>query len=336
MLGNAAEASQRQVWARPSIKAWRNCRDHVLQRREVLVVNAAAADQFPHPLDGIEFRTVGRQKVELEVAANLFPPSLVQAGVVIAGIVDDHDHLAARCSGDALDSSVEGPAGAGVKHALGLGHDELAIPQSDRPKLTDALARRGVEADRIVYLRGHPHAAARAVLLKLNFIHGPEIKIGSGFQNAEFFGVRLGVRGPLWQLVGVACATESPTAETAADTAGLSVSLRGAGPDKPRAWGRPTLGSAIPAATDWNAGPLRLEPSGDRSTGWDARGAALRTNRPTRGSRNVEPSLRRCETNRPTDQPPADRSFLERRAKRHGGDDRIAKYRCAGFRPGEP
>ena len=59
---------------------------------EVAIVQATAAGELPHSLDGVEFGTVSGQEVQGKVRGVLFPPRSVQAGVVITGIVGDDHH----------------------------------------------------------------------------------------------------------------------------------------------------------------------------------------------------------------------------------------------------
>jgi hypothetical protein len=70
------------------------------ERREVAVVQAKTAEQFPDALDGIELRTVGREKMEAKVWFLLPSPFGMQRRVVVLGIVGDDHHLATRTGTD--------------------------------------------------------------------------------------------------------------------------------------------------------------------------------------------------------------------------------------------
>ena len=159
MLSDAAEARQREVWTRPSTKTRSDRGNDVTQVRKVLVVEAAAANQFPDPFNGIKFRAVRRQEVEGKMVGDFLAPSFVQAGVVVASVVDDHNDLSA-VFGDAFNPSIERPAGASIEHPIGRRHDKLAILQAHSAKVTDAFASRGMAADRVGDFRWNPHATA--------------------------------------------------------------------------------------------------------------------------------------------------------------------------------
>jgi len=81
-------------------------------------MEAAAANQFPDPFDGIQFRTVRRQEVENKMVGDFPAPLFVQTGVVIASIVEDHDHLSAAVFCEAFHPSIERPAGASIEHPI--------------------------------------------------------------------------------------------------------------------------------------------------------------------------------------------------------------------------
>src|SRR5580704_9658368 len=136
MLENPAEALQRGVWAGPRFKGWFNRRDDLLQDCKITVVNAATPGEFPDPFDRIEFRTVGRQKVQAKVTGDFPPPWLMELGMVITGIVDDDHHFPAWPT-VSLQFSKEVPAGDSVKPAVGPGHDQLAVLEAHGAKKAD-------------------------------------------------------------------------------------------------------------------------------------------------------------------------------------------------------
>ena len=65
--------------------------------------------------------------------------------------------------------------------------NQLSIAQTNSPKVTDTLARRMVQQDRVHLLRGHPHPTTRSILLKMNFIGRPQIDFWIGGEASEFF-----------------------------------------------------------------------------------------------------------------------------------------------------
>src|SRR5260370_34533268 len=61
------------------------------------------------------------------------------------------------------------------------------MPQAHGPEIAHALAGRGVEQDRVLDFWRGPHAAARAMLLKVHLIGGPKIDTVVPHQGLEFF-----------------------------------------------------------------------------------------------------------------------------------------------------
>ena len=156
MLSDATKALKCRVRARPLAQARSDGGNYALQVREVLIVQTPATKQFPHPFDGIEFRAVGRQEVQEEVAVHFAPPRSVQLRVMVAGIVADEDDLPAGVAAPPLQSAQEGPASLRVKHAFRLRHDQFAVPQAHGPEEADALACWRMATDRVGHLGRNP------------------------------------------------------------------------------------------------------------------------------------------------------------------------------------
>jgi len=336
MLSDPAEARQGGVRTGPCTKARSNCGDDVVQFGKVLVVKTAAANQFPNAFDRIEFRAVRRQKVEDEMVRDFPAPLFVQGSVMIASVIDDHNHLSARGLGQSLHPAKESPAGAGVEHPVWRRHDQFAILQAHGPKVTDAFAGWGVKADGVLDFGRNPHAAARAMLLEVHFIHSPQINLWVSCQNAEFFYARLAIQGRLWRPAGAVFASGNPTAERAVGTAGPAIGRRAHGADTLREWARPTSESLGQPRWERTAKRIRLWSIDFHSNGWGVPTSVLQTNPPVRHFRNVAPSLRHCEASRPAIQRPLDRSCLEPPGALRGVDGRSAKRHCAESHPEGP
>ena len=60
-----------------------------LQSREVSVVGAEPSSDLPDALDGIEFGTVRRQKIQHHPAPARLEPGAEEAGVMIRSVVHD-------------------------------------------------------------------------------------------------------------------------------------------------------------------------------------------------------------------------------------------------------
>ena len=336
MLSDTAEPRKRGIRARPCTKTRSDRCNDVAQFRKILVVETAAANQFPDPFDGIEFGAVRRQEVEGKMVGDFLAPPFVQTSVVVASIVDDHYNLSAAVSRDAFNPSVEPPAGASIEHPIRWRHDQFAILQAHSTKVTDALASRGMRADRVEDSRWNPHATAGAMLLEMHFIHSPQVNPRLSCQNAEFFYASIGVGGRLGQLVGAVCAVGNPTAERAAGTAELSTARHALDEDIPTRLVHPTSASQGRLGLERLARQPRLLSVDDRSIDWGVRVAVPRTGPPVRVFRIAEPSLRHCGANLPTVERLSGRSYLGQSVVLRGVDGRSAKRRCAVSHPGGP
>jgi len=195
--------------------------DDLVQRWEVAVMQTESACELPDPFDGIQIRAVGRQVVQGELGLLPRPPRGVQRGVMIFGIVDDHHHAPPRPPTALPQLGQEAPGRHRVKAAGLAAEKKFAISQPDGSKVTDALARRRMEQDRIVHLGWDPHPAAGAVLLKMNFVHSPKINGGIEGQGQKFFYARLAFSDRPEPPQGGACGSENPTGERDAGIAAL-------------------------------------------------------------------------------------------------------------------
>jgi hypothetical protein len=100
--------------------------------------------------------------------------------MMVLGVVRDHRNSSSRVRADGVKLLQELPAGSGVESACLPAEEEFAVAQADRPEVTHALPGRMMEQNGILDFGRHPHPAARAVLLKMDFVHGPEINRGVG------------------------------------------------------------------------------------------------------------------------------------------------------------
>ena len=121
----------------------------------------------------------------------LGPPWFVQDSMVIAGVVADDHHFATGAARETLKFPQEVSASLCIEPTFGARHDQFAVPQAHRAKEAEALARGCMAADRVVHLGWHPETTARTVLLKVDFIYGPEINLAVSRQLPEFFMRRL-------------------------------------------------------------------------------------------------------------------------------------------------
>lgn len=118
-----------------------------------------AAYQLPHPLNGVDIWSVGREVVEEEARGVLLAPSPMRLRVVILGIVGDEDDVPAADHTGGAQLLQDCLAGHGVE-ALGFATiDKAPVAQEHRAKLAHALAAREMLKARVLDLRGNPHSA---------------------------------------------------------------------------------------------------------------------------------------------------------------------------------
>ena len=65
-------------------------------------MDALTPRELPDPLDRIEFRAVGWQKIHIEFWRLQSPPLLVKPRMVVFGVIDDQDHAASGMGGATL------------------------------------------------------------------------------------------------------------------------------------------------------------------------------------------------------------------------------------------
>jgi hypothetical protein len=185
------QSSQCLIRLHPSRELFFDCFHHRLQRGEVMVVQAKPAGQFPHPFDGIQIGTIRRQVVQRELGFLFRPPVRMQAGMMVLGVIRDDDHASSRATTAPAQFLKKVPRGDGVKTGRLPVEKKLAIAQPNSPEVADTLARGVVQHHRVFHLGRNPQATARTMLLKMDFIDGPQINGGIAGQRAEFFYARL-------------------------------------------------------------------------------------------------------------------------------------------------
>ena len=65
----------------------------IFQSGEVAIVGGHSSRKLPDSLDGVEFRTVGREKVEFEMLTMSVDPVFQHDGMMVSRIVGYNDHL---------------------------------------------------------------------------------------------------------------------------------------------------------------------------------------------------------------------------------------------------
>ncbi len=296
------------------------------------VVQTATTGGLPEAFDRIQLWTVGRQGFQSDAFGVALPPGLVEPGVVASGIVQYQHHAP-------LGRSI-GPAELAEEIKEGLGPESLrlaqvqkpAVPQAHGAKIADAPPRGVVQQNRIAVLRRCPHAAARAMLLEVHLIQGPQVNAWVGGEPVQLFLRRLAGAGPHGRSVGAVSGGEIRTGETEAGTVAPPGSRRTAVPRAPTAVCHPTDGPPARTAAAAAAERRSLASAVDRSTGSTALDAALLEDLPARELRNGAPNTPPCAASRPIAGPLAGRSLLAPRAARHEVDDRSGIPQSGGSR----
>jgi hypothetical protein len=113
--------------------------------------------------------------------------------VVVFCVVGDDDHPFAWHPAATLQVPEEFPVSLTVE-ATGLSAgNQPAVPQADSPKKSHAFPGGVMETNWIFHFRWYPHPAARTVLLKVNFIHRPQINVRISCQALKFFYAQRGI-----------------------------------------------------------------------------------------------------------------------------------------------
>lgn len=148
---------------------------------------ASSPNQTPDPLYGVQLGAIRRQKVEGKALSLLGSPLLVHLGMMISGIVRDYYYPAAGFSAGVPEVLEEAQERLGIKTVFLLQEDEFTIAQPHRPEIADAAMGRVMQDHRVPSLGRHPHAAARTVLLKADFVHGPQFNLEVLIEVLKFF-----------------------------------------------------------------------------------------------------------------------------------------------------
>ena len=148
--------------------------DDGFEESKVAIMETEPASEFPDPLDGVEFGTIRRKKIESE-SGLLFSPGQVQSRAVVLGIIADQDDAAAFGGAGLAQEFQKLPEAFAVEPASLAAVKELTVAEPYRTKVSYAAARRVMVEDGIPDFGRHPHATARPVLLEMHFVQCPQI-----------------------------------------------------------------------------------------------------------------------------------------------------------------
>jgi len=155
----------------PEAKSSEDCIHQFLQSRKVSIVRAETSRQLPNPFDRVEIGTVGRKEIELQLEPMLGKPLVENKGMMMPGVIYDHDHLSIRASmtNEGAQKNLEC---LGIER-LGRPGNQTPICWADRPEHRHRLVSWCMIKDRIGVFWGNPHDTPGAMLLKMAFIGKP-------------------------------------------------------------------------------------------------------------------------------------------------------------------
>src|SRR5208337_3271500 len=267
----------------------------------------------------------------------LAAPQGVQGRVVILGVIYDHHHTSSRPAAGLTRLLQERPSRLPIER-VGLAREhELPIAEPHGAKIPHALAGGMMEQHWVFDLRRDPHSAARAVLLEMHFVHGPQINGLVVCQLVEFFYRRPVPRDRLTPRPGAAFAAGNLTAGKDAGTASRPRLRPTAGAQRrlaschPTGWHRPSQLRSGCASRRLRSSPHARHSSAQVAPIW-----AARSNRRTRSFRIGSPSTPPSAGRLPEVPPLLDRLARVRRGGRHANGDRSMIRRSDGFHLGGP
>ena len=148
-------------------------------------MGAESARQLPHPFNGVQFRAVGRQKVQSEMVAMFPQPRLQKFGTMPAGIIQNDNHLAALTA--TAHKLLQERKECLRIELLGATGGQTSVCRTNCAKHSNVFPCRCMQNHRIYILWRYPHGTARTVLLEMAFIFEPQLNVVSSGQAAEFF-----------------------------------------------------------------------------------------------------------------------------------------------------
>jgi hypothetical protein len=89
-----------------------------------------SAGEFPYPFDGIQIRTIGRQKVQAESGSLLVASLQMELGAMVLRVVADGQNAAAGNGADFPKPFQELPEGLSVESSDLATEQKLAVPQT--------------------------------------------------------------------------------------------------------------------------------------------------------------------------------------------------------------
>src|SRR5919206_2510618 len=165
-------------------------------------MKAEPTSKLPDPLDRIQLRTVGRKEVQAQRLSIAHSPVFVENGVMVLGIVRNHNCRPPASPCDLLQGTQELEKGSSVEPLRLAAEHQLAVSQAHCSKIANTSPRRIVQEDWLLDFRRNPHTAAGAMLPEVHFITGPKIHVPSPHKLSEFFLCCAWSSGSAWAISG--------------------------------------------------------------------------------------------------------------------------------------
>lgn len=121
-------------------------------------MQAATSGELPHALDHVEFRAVRRQILDLEFCHILFPPFLMQLGMVVSSVVQNKDHFSLGSRADASNVLEEREECFSVERTVLTLIGEFPVAQSHGSEVPGTFSRWMMEENRIFKFGRNPHS----------------------------------------------------------------------------------------------------------------------------------------------------------------------------------
>jgi len=147
----------------------------VIKLWEIAIVRTEAARELPNPFNRVQFRAVGRKKVEPQSIAMFSEPWPQLFGMMPAGVINDDNHFSSF-SAMAYELRQKTLERLSIKRFLQT-RNKPPIVYTNSTKDTDAFACRCMQDNRINSFWRYPHDVSRSVLLEVAFIFRPDINI---------------------------------------------------------------------------------------------------------------------------------------------------------------
>ena len=183
-----------------------------------------------------------------------FSPWSVETGMMVFGVIGDHDHPAARADAVASQTFHEREKGLTIELACFTAKQKSPVSQSHRAKISHAAPRGSMQQDGVLGFRRNPHLATGDVLLEVHLVGSPEILRRILHQRLEFFYAPSAVPDRPGPSVDAACVAESPVVGISAGTALPPGQSHTVAQSKPKGSCRPTDFRPVPCRGAYGEG----------------------------------------------------------------------------------